>query len=52
MSEEEREDLAGYRWWSLDELELTTDELAPRALAVLLRELLANGPPTEPIEIG
>jgi 8-oxo-dGTP pyrophosphatase MutT (NUDIX family) len=52
MSEEEREDLAGYRWWSLDELELTPDELAPRALAVLLRELLANGPPAHPIEIG
>jgi 8-oxo-dGTP pyrophosphatase MutT (NUDIX family) len=52
MNEEERADLTGYRWWSLDELELTTDELAPRALPVLLRELLANGPPAEPIAIG
>lgn len=34
------------------EVWLTTDELAPRALPVLLRELLVNGPPAEPIAIG
>jgi hypothetical protein len=52
MSEEERADLTGHRWWSLDELERTTDELAPRALPALLRELLVSGPPPVPIHVG
>jgi 8-oxo-dGTP pyrophosphatase MutT (NUDIX family) len=52
MSEEERADLTEHRWWSLEELELTTAELAPRALPMLLRELLTNGPPATPVEIG
>jgi 8-oxo-dGTP pyrophosphatase MutT (NUDIX family) len=40
------------RWWSLDEL-LTTDAvLAPRALAQHLGDLLRDGPPAEPVDVG
>ena len=52
MTAEEREDLVGFRWWTLRALETTPDELAPRDLAARFGELLANGPPREPIEIG
>jgi hypothetical protein len=48
----ETDDLTAARWWSLDELDATDDELVPRALARLLRELLRDGPPPEPIEVG
>jgi len=41
-----------YRWWTVDELERTRDEVAPRSLASALRELLTNGPPTRPIDVG
>jgi 8-oxo-dGTP pyrophosphatase MutT (NUDIX family) len=40
------------RWWSLDALEVSADDIAPRRLAELVRELLANGPPPEPIDAG
>jgi hypothetical protein len=40
------------RWWSLDEL-LTTDEvLAPRAFARHLGDLLRDGPPERPVDVG
>ena len=41
-----------YRWWTLDELERTTDEVAPRSLATALRELLTDGPPPRPVDVG
>jgi TDG/mug DNA glycosylase family protein len=41
-----------HRWWTLDELERTTDEIAPRSIAAVLRELLAEGPPTTPLDVG
>jgi TDG/mug DNA glycosylase family protein len=40
------------RWWSLAELELTDVELVPRSLPRRLRELLEQGPPAEPIDVG
>jgi ADP-ribose pyrophosphatase YjhB (NUDIX family) len=49
------------RWWSLDELddvstdlELRPDEIrfAPRRLAGLVRDVVAHGPPTTPIDTG
>ena len=43
---------AGARWWTLDELRTTTEVLAPRALAPRLAELLADGAPGEPIDVG
>jgi 8-oxo-dGTP pyrophosphatase MutT (NUDIX family) len=39
-------------WWTLAELEETADELAPTDLHSLARELVYNGPPQEPIEVG
>ena len=45
------EGVYGYRWWTLDELETTTERLAPRGLATQLRELLADGPPPTPIDV-
>lgn len=48
----EREDLDTWRWWTLDELDSTTDRLVPRDLARRLRELLADGPPPAPIDVG
>jgi 8-oxo-dGTP pyrophosphatase MutT (NUDIX family) len=49
---EEREDIIDYRWWSLDELAATTEPLVPGALAALVRELLRDGTPAEPVEVG
>ena len=46
------EGVAGYGWWTLPELERTEDKLAPPRLPMLLRELLRDGPPPEPIDVG
>jgi 8-oxo-dGTP pyrophosphatase MutT (NUDIX family) len=40
------------RWWALDELEAADAEFAPRRLPALLRELVAEGPPAEPMDVG
>jgi TDG/mug DNA glycosylase family protein len=40
------------RWWTLDELEATEEELVPGSLPQRLRELLEQGPPTEAVEVG
>ena len=40
------------RWWAAEELERTEAEFAPRALPALVGELLAAGPPPEPIDAG
>lgn len=47
----ERQVLREYRWWSLNELEATTDVLTPRTLAKLLRGLLKYGLPKEPVTV-
>ena len=52
MTETERVDLTGWRWWTLDELATTADELVPRDLAAQLRALLVDGPPASPVEVG
>jgi TDG/mug DNA glycosylase family protein len=41
-----------HRWWTIDELERSEDEFAPRALAALLRELIAHGAPKTPVDVG
>jgi 8-oxo-dGTP pyrophosphatase MutT (NUDIX family) len=40
------------RWWALDELEASDATFSPRRLAALLRELLENGAPPEPRDVG
>ncbi|MFI5254247.1 MAG: NUDIX hydrolase [Candidatus Limnocylindrales bacterium] len=40
------------RWWSVDELDRTTDRLSPGGLSMHLRALLRIGPPATPIDPG
>ncbi len=40
------------RWWSVDELDRTTDRLSPGGLAMHLQALLRVGPPAIPIDPG
>jgi pSer/pThr/pTyr-binding forkhead associated (FHA) protein len=40
------------RWWTIDEIERSEDEFAPRALAAHLRELIAHGSPNAPVDVG
>ena len=46
------ENVVEVRWWTLDELLASDAEFAPRRLAILLRDLLATGPPAEPEDVG
>ncbi len=39
-------------WWTVDEIEQSRDEFAPRSLATRLRELIADGPPDAPVDVG
>ncbi len=52
LEEVEREFFEELRWWSLAELEVTTEELAPRDLPKLVRALLRDGLPAAPIGVG
>jgi double-stranded uracil-DNA glycosylase len=45
------EGVYGHRWWTLDELEATTERLGPRALATALRPLVEHGPPAQPVDL-
>jgi TDG/mug DNA glycosylase family protein len=45
------EHVYGHRWWTLDELERSDENLAPRALATNLRALLRDGVPAEPLDV-
>jgi 8-oxo-dGTP pyrophosphatase MutT (NUDIX family) len=40
------------RWWTLDELATSGANFAPRRIVHFLRELLEEGPPTSPIDVG
>ncbi len=46
------EGIAEQRWWTLPELETVGAIFAPRRLPALLRDLLEDGPPAEPIDVG
>lgn len=51
--EELREEgMTAVRWWTLDELEATEVLFAPRRLPLLVRSLLREGPPAEPLDVG
>jgi 8-oxo-dGTP pyrophosphatase MutT (NUDIX family) len=40
------------RWWTPAELEATQEVFGPKALPELVRRILAEGPPPEPLELG
>jgi 8-oxo-dGTP pyrophosphatase MutT (NUDIX family) len=40
------------RWWTLDELATSDANFAPRRIVHFLRELLEEGPPATPIDVG
>lgn len=44
--------LPEHRWWSVAEIERSTERFGPRRLGALLGELLAAGFPERPIDIG
>jgi 8-oxo-dGTP pyrophosphatase MutT (NUDIX family) len=41
-----------WRWWPLDALEATSENVYPRSLARLAADLAANGAPARPIDAG
>jgi double-stranded uracil-DNA glycosylase len=46
------EETENTRWWTVEELEATDELIAPAPLGELLRDLAANGPPREPVDVG
>lgn len=40
------------RWWTVDEVEGSTEIFYPTRFAQLLRQLLEEGPPEQPIDVG
>lgn len=47
----EREAIVGTRWWTLDELRTTPDQLYPLPLVPRLTALLRDGPPSTPVRL-
>jgi 8-oxo-dGTP pyrophosphatase MutT (NUDIX family) len=45
----ERDSIDGHRWWTIEELESTTERFYPVDLPVLLRRLLRDGRPEESV---
>jgi 8-oxo-dGTP pyrophosphatase MutT (NUDIX family) len=48
----ELELLPQYRWWSVAEIQDSRERFGPRRLGFLLADLLTNGFPEEPIDVG
>jgi ADP-ribose pyrophosphatase YjhB (NUDIX family) len=46
------EDVHEVRWWTLAEIEASDSTFYPTRFAHFLRELLTDGPPGEPIDVG
>jgi ADP-ribose pyrophosphatase YjhB (NUDIX family) len=46
------EGISAARWWSVDELATSLDEIYPRRLPELLARLAAEGPPREAVVLG
>jgi hypothetical protein len=47
------EGVTAVRWWTVDEIDAAPEtSFAPRRLGSLLRELLDDGPPRAPIDVG
>jgi 8-oxo-dGTP pyrophosphatase MutT (NUDIX family) len=52
LDEREKSWTLDHRWWSADEIAGSGERFEPVALASLLKGLLRDGPPAEPILIG
>jgi 8-oxo-dGTP diphosphatase len=52
LDEKEKSWTLDHRWWSAEEIAASTERFEPVALAVLLKGLLRDGPPAEPMVIG
>lgn len=46
------EGMTAIRWWTASELEAAETVFSPRRLPALVRSLLADGPPPEPVDVG
>jgi ADP-ribose pyrophosphatase YjhB (NUDIX family) len=46
------EHVSEVRWWTLDEIEASSEIFGPRTLPALVRDLVENGPPARPPSIG
>jgi 8-oxo-dGTP pyrophosphatase MutT (NUDIX family) len=51
QEEFERTFITGHRWWTLDELRATTDDVVPRSLVDLLDRLVRGDIPERPIRL-
>jgi 8-oxo-dGTP pyrophosphatase MutT (NUDIX family) len=51
QEELERSVITGHRWWTVDELRTTADEIFPLGLADLVSGLLSNGVPARPVRL-
>ena len=40
-----------FRWWSLDEIRLSRELFVPRGFAALLKDVIDEGPPTQPVTL-
>ncbi len=47
----ERRSIVGHRWWPVDDLADTADQVHPDRLGILLRDLLRGGPPSGPVRL-
>lgn len=45
----EQDTFGEFRWWAIEDIEPSSEAFAPRRLGVLLRSLIQNGPPVDPI---
>ena len=49
LDEKELSWTRGHRWWAPDEIAMSSERFEPLDLGVLLKSLLRDGPPSEPI---
>jgi 8-oxo-dGTP pyrophosphatase MutT (NUDIX family) len=51
-ADHERELINGFRWWSAEEMAVSSDVFVPREFAGFLKKLLLEGAPAAPIDVG
>ncbi|MBI2739848.1 MAG: NUDIX domain-containing protein [Rhodospirillales bacterium] len=51
LDERERSWTLGHRWWSVDEIAVSSERFEPLDLGMQLQALLKDGPPAEPITV-